>query len=294
MPDYYPAGTQSNAALLGAYLADLGVGYADLFSAFRSEDDVLYFRTDSHWNGKGAALAADVILGQTSRPTEYYERPFSDGEPHLGDLYEMLYPAGRETEGDFVPQEGFSFAYATEPNGGNAIRFETTCTDGEGSLVCWRDSFGISLHPYLAQQFALGYFTRSADYDMTLAADREADVVVIELVERELSRLWEYAPVLPAPVRCVEAEAAEACVQGAYGEAAEGYVQLRIPVEDELTDGFSPVYVQVGDTVYEACVFFEEAQRIGSVYISEEQSEGAAALIAEKDGGLRAYPVILK
>ena len=295
MPREYPVGTENNAAAMEALLAEQGVSYGNLFSAFRNTDEALYFRTDSHWNGRGAALAADAILKQGGRPTAYYEGEFLAGQPHLGDLYEMLYPAGQETEADCVPAEGFTFQYATEPNGGNAIRFETDCAHGEGSLVCWRDSFGISLHPYLAQQFADAYFTRSAEYDMTLAAERNVDMVIIELVERELSRLWESAPKMPAPVREIRAERLESLtVQGACEEADEVLLQMTVCVENSLTDTLAPMYIQVGDAVYEACVFFEEGQRRCSVYVPIAAQGEPAALITEIDGSLTAYPVVLE
>ena len=45
-----------SAVLLKPYLEDRGVRYLDLFTLFESQDEVLYLKTDSHWNNKGAFL----------------------------------------------------------------------------------------------------------------------------------------------------------------------------------------------------------------------------------------------
>ena len=39
-----------------------GVAYVDLFSAFENSSDVLYYRTDTHWNKKGVDIAVEKLL----------------------------------------------------------------------------------------------------------------------------------------------------------------------------------------------------------------------------------------
>lgn len=291
MPNHYPKGTQSNADLL---TDSLSVSYADLFSAFSSEDEVLYFKTDSHWNGKGAALAADTILQQLGIRSHWYHGAFVHTAPHLGDLYEMLYPAGTETEPDGSPAQGFTFQYDTEPNGGNAIRIETSGS-GKARLVCWRDSFGISLHPYLAEHFGKSYFSRSETYDLTEAEARSADAVVIELVERNLCRLWENAPVFPAPVRSLAAQqTAAASIEGTLGEDTDTLQQLLIPADASLADAGSPMYIQADGVVYEACVIFDGDTRMASAYIPRAGESPQLAFLSERNGQLTAHPIILK
>lgn len=290
MPDRYPAGSGGNAELLTEYLEREGVPYADLFTPFRAEDEVLYFRTDSHWTSKGAALAADTVLGQS----RYYPAAFTQGEAHLGDLYEMLYPAGRDTEWDTVPAEGFTFQYDSEPNGGNAIRFETSCSTGEGSLVCWRDSFGISLHPYLAQSFGKAWFSRSTAYDLTEAAKRGADTVIVEIVERNLTWLSENAPVLPAPVRSISsAVRGDDVLQGTVGKTADALTQVLIPVDGAAADEASRLYVKADGVVYEGCTVFADGERRCSAYLPNFAEGTQLFLIGEKDGVLTEYVIKL-
>ena len=294
MPTFIPNGSTSNAALLTEQLDALDVSYTDLFAAFTEQTEVLYFRTDSHWNGKGAALAADAILNTLHIPSEYFAEDFTLREAHKGDLYEMLYPAGKETENDYAPAKGFGFRYDTEPNGGNAIKFETSCDDGAGSLVCWRDSFGISLHPYLANRFEKAFFSRSSAYDLTEAAQREATAVVIELVERNLSQLWENPPMFPAPVRSIEVQqSANTPVPAEIGEETDALVQILVSADHSIADSGSLLYIAAAGQIYECCVVFDGDLRQGSAYISADLDPHTLSFIGQRDGQFTTYPITL-
>ena len=190
MPDYIPNGhDESNLVRLRAFLEAEGVHYTDLYALLDGEEDILYFRTDSHWNSRGAALAADALLADAGKAGGYYEAGFSGTQAHEGDLYEMLYPRGALTEPDPVCSRALSYTCDTNPNGGNAITIRTH-KDGETlRLFCWRDSFGISLYPYLADSFSSAVFSRSSIYDTTKEDVQNADVVILEIVERELASL---------------------------------------------------------------------------------------------------------
>ena len=293
MPDHYSTGETSNAKLLQAKLDALGVPYADLFAAFNNEDEPLYFRTDSHWNGKGAALAADAVLSALGRSSDYYGSSFTDAEPHKGDLYEMLYPAGTETEADFTPADGFTFRYDSEPNGGSAIKIETTGS-GIGSLVCWRDSFGVSLHPYLAEAFGQSFFSRATVYDLTEAELRNADAVVIELVERNLSGLWENAPIVPAPIRSIDTvQARGAAVNGYTDDQTDTLVQVLVPADRTIADSGSPLYIRNGSDVFECCVIFDGESRLCSAYLPIDTDLTRLYLIGRSDGILTEFPITL-
>lgn len=57
MPDRFPAGhAQSNLARIVPMLEEAGIPYVDL-QAVLQEGAVLYYKTDSHWTARGAALA---------------------------------------------------------------------------------------------------------------------------------------------------------------------------------------------------------------------------------------------
>ena len=244
MPDYPVANSPSNAEALRVYLAEMGVNYLDLFAVFENESEVLYFPADSHWNGRGAALAADAILRSLGREGSWFSGPFTTST-HKGDLYEMLYPAGKGTDADYVYAPGFTFT-ANSSNPDNARI--TAESPGEGALRMYRDSFGRNLYPYLAESFAASEFSRKTNYDPTDLP--EGGALVIELVERNLRYLNTYAPTLPAPER-----------NGAESRNAAPRGELVVSIRDGAVSGSfgelkpddaSPVYVSCGGRVYEA------------------------------------------
>ena len=149
-PEYMPArtrlGSVSDMDALYALLGDMGVSYLDLRDVFSQEAEPLYFKTDSHWNAKGAALAADALLAALSRESDYFSGTVSAGNTHRGDLYEMLYPAGKELEEDFAYAPGFSFTANTDNP--DRVTITTESGVGTGALLCYRDSFGRNLYPY--------------------------------------------------------------------------------------------------------------------------------------------------
>lgn len=198
MPGYIPADHENgNAVRLMQAMDELGVHYADLSAALSAEEKQLYYRTDSHWTTEGAALGADTLLTALGRPTNYYSGSFTAGDEHRGDLYEMLYPAGTFTETDSVPVSGFSFETASNPNGGEAPTIKASCAAGQRTLLCWRDSFGNALYPWLAESFAEATFLRANPYDLSKLEETGADTVIIELVERNIGWLVSRPPVIP-------------------------------------------------------------------------------------------------
>lgn len=256
MPEYIEnRHSESNAARVGAYLDAAGVNYLELLDILGNEEN-LYYKTDTHWNSRGAALAADGLLNMLDRGGDYSTASFAVSEEHRGDLYEMLYPAGRATETATVYGGEFSYVCESDPNGGNAITIKTSCDGGSGGLMCWRDSFGIALYPYLAQSFVAATFSRSADYNLTLADS--ADTVIIELVERNLSNILSREPTFPAPVRELSATANVGTIAVDYDEAKSGVMSGYVRVSGELgADMLDPgghVYIAAGDTAYEAYV----------------------------------------
>ena len=189
MPAYIAnAHENSNAARLETYLDKYGVNYANLFKLFDRED-VMYYATDSHWNAEGAAHAADYILKSVGIDTEYSYGPFSIDGIHTGDLYEMLYPAARGSESQVVYSGEMKHWCLNDTNNGNAMRIEAVNPEKKGNLFCWRDSFGIELYPYLAESFGYSEFSRKSAYNLEDLADNDYDVVIIELVERNIGDL---------------------------------------------------------------------------------------------------------
>ncbi len=80
--------------------------------AFLDGGRSLYHRLDSHWNNMGAAVGLRELtknLGVESYP--WTEESFTIQKNHKGDLYEMIYPAGKELDENVVFDKKFEFTY---------------------------------------------------------------------------------------------------------------------------------------------------------------------------------------
>ncbi len=85
MPARYPNRHEnSNAVRLAPILERYGVNYVNLFDVL--SDELLYYRTDTHWTPKGAALGADAILAALGRESDYASHDFAQsGRARGGD-----------------------------------------------------------------------------------------------------------------------------------------------------------------------------------------------------------------
>lgn len=290
MPDYVPYAVESaSSKKLLPYLEKYNVNYVDLFTALSSQSEILYFRTDSHWNSRGAALAADAILSGLGRDGSFYGSRFSAGEEHKGDLYEMLYPAGNLTETDFSYVSGFSFATAKDPNGGNAVNIESSCENGNGRLMCWRDSFGVSLYPYLAESFHDARFSRSVTYDLIRLESEKTSSVIVEIVERNLSYLLENMPLYPAQERMMpEALTIKpplaVSTETGKTSAADGMMLLQANIPSESAFSAIESYFVCKGTCYEASVLYPDGSTpVASAWVPSADT-GEIAVIYGYDG----------
>ena len=269
-PEYMPERTRlggaSNMDALYARLDEMGVSYLDLRDVFASEaepsdllrdelahsGEPLYFKTDSHWNAKGAALAADALLASLDCEGGYFANTVSAGNTHRGDLYEMLYPAGQSLEEDFTYAPGFSFTANTENS--DRVTITTENDAGTGALLCYRDSFGRNLYPYLAQSFASAEFSRRNEY--TAATLPEGGTLLIELVERNIRYLVEYDSLAPAPEResllAADAEPGEGRAVLTESAGTEGYTVFSGTWDGVTPDDEANVYVLSGGALFEA------------------------------------------
>ncbi len=269
MPDFGTKAQKRDAQRLLELLDEMGVCSVDLYTAFREQEQVLYFAHDSHWNSRGAALAADEILHSLGKSSSYFSADFSQTEAHTGDLYEMLYPAFADSERNPVCSQTLSFTHEGQNARPDSITLNTRSAGGEDVLLAYRDSFGNLLYPYLADAFAQARFSRSTAYDLTQAEALGADCVIIELVERNLSYL-QNAPVMPSPLRAVQAEAhmSASLSLTQQDRAPEGCICLSGTAPEEIDDD-SPVYVVTDTGTYEAflcanggfCVYLPQNSR---------------------------------
>lgn len=290
---------EKNVDMLKKALAIQDAAYADLFYAFRSQDEVLYHARDSHWNNRGAALARDTLMefykdqssdesGQASADWKFFDGDFNKINDHKGDLYEMLYPAGKALDSDFEPERKFTFGYA---NGAesyysddkppyDSIRLETVCENTEGNLLMFRDSFGNSLYPFMAESFEHAVFSRQIPYRLDWLASDQQDsdenhygpvtLLLIEIVERNIPNLAVNAPVMPAPEIGINEimQNSDSEDSGKTGftradidmlcaaepaENMQGYTFIKGVYDGSEFANDTRVYIQTADGFFEAC-----------------------------------------
>ena len=282
MPGYGMTAERKDYQQLFSLLDAMGVSYIDLYSLFGAEEEVLYFAHDSHWNSRGAALGADAINAAFGKESDYYGDAFLQTRTHQGDLYEMLYPAFTDTEQDPVYGGSLDFGYegnATQPDSITLL----TASDSQGSLLCYRDSFGNLLYPYLADSFGACRFSRAVSYDLT----QEGESVLIELVERNLRYLVQNLPVMPAPERQLELPEASGTTAMTVSQAKK--LQGTVLVEGvlpETADADTNVYIVCGNGAYEAFLLENGGY---AAYVPEGETILGAAFHAE--GQLRLLTV---
>ena len=278
MPDVGAKAEEHSARRLLRLLEDSGVRSLDLFALFRAQPEPLYFAHDSHWNARGAALAADAINTALGRSSAYFSAAFVEETPHTGDLFEMRYPAGHDPETDPVYPEPLRYERAGTDTRPDSITINTTGS-GEGSLLMFRDSFGNSLYPYLADSFAAARFSRATTYNLSQAEQLGSSCVVVELVERNLRYLLNFCPVMPAPARDLTLPAPgpeTVTLLTPEGQAApEGCVLYRGVLPERFAG--APVYLICGDAAYEA---FTGGDGSFQAFLPEGQTPTLAAAYA--------------
>ena len=234
-----------------------GVDYVDLFAPFREAGQVLYHAADSHWTNRGAALAHDTLMEALGMDgwAEWFTLPGHTAKTHRGDLYEMLYPTGSGLGDEFTFDRPFTFSAVRPIRSAEDQRIETENPARTRSLLMFRDSFGNTLYPFLAEEFGHAVFSRPMPWQMSLLEESGADTVIIELVERNLDNLASRPPIFPAPERVLTGQPPQGVAAAQVTVVEDGSLPEYVRLEGALSgpvDWDSPVYVQLGETLYEA------------------------------------------
>ena len=207
MPYYYTAYREDhkNYDRLMPLLAEYGINVADVKSVLTSDeykDEILYHARDSHWNNKGAALAAQTVLdaSETEHPV-FTDRKETVKEDFTGDLDAMIFPAAMKPEAEIYYEPACDFTYVEEVESNFSPQIYTESNSENGSLLMYRDSFGNALVPFMAESFTNSHFSRGIPYQITddIYAD-ECETLIIERAERFIPELAMNAPRMLAPV----------------------------------------------------------------------------------------------
>lgn len=195
-PDRMPAvyrrtAEATNLDALLAALTAAGVDAVDLRPVLRGQDVPVYHTRDTHWNGEGARLAYDAMLTAAGIPHDSYSSaPLVFTEDFPGDLDEMLYPGSGRLSDDCTPDVSFADTFIYTSAFATAMDLSiTTRGAGKGRLLMFRDSFGSRLIPYFSSAFAEARYERAVPYRIDLLETYAADLVIVEIAERNIPDL---------------------------------------------------------------------------------------------------------
>ena len=247
---------QTNRENLEGWLKTEKVAYADLYQALMEEDEVLYHARDSHWNNKGAALAADVLMDALGKEHDSYEgESYTVRRDYTGDLDTMLYPLASTADDEIYYDKETTYATVEEIQSNFDPRITTVNPVKEGSLVMYRDSFGNALLPYMADAYANAYFSRGIPYQLMDVETHSADTVIIERAERFLPEMSQFPPVLTAKEISLTENQELKESDGAVDVKIKPQgmtAQLSGRIKEGLLDTDSRIYLKVNGSVYEA------------------------------------------
>jgi len=185
----------ANPSTLDSFLnamKDTNVTVIDPRSALQAQARLqkLYTETDTHWTDRGAQIAFDLVRASLSQDItdtiEYRETEFDKG-----DLANLISLGGRLHES--IPEAvSMQDAYNLDVTTRNGVDIRTTTTSDadERTILVFRDSFGEKLIPFFASSFNHATFEREY-FDGTVIDELQPDVVVLQIVERNIVRLTE-------------------------------------------------------------------------------------------------------
>lgn len=281
MPYYYRKGSgSSNLELLSNALADRAY-YLNIVPILEEgkKTTQIYHSLDSHWNNMGAAIGFNAMMDKLNvTHTDYTALSYNVSNSHKGDLEKMLYPTSKNLDAQVHFDYKNTYEYATRFKTEEDVTIKTICANKEGSAVIYRDSFCNALLPMIAESFGKAEFSRVFPYRLNLVEKNESEYVVIELVERNIKKLIESAPVMPAPVRDeITKDQLEVLDAEVATKKSGGMIEISGKLiggeKDDSAPKNKPIFVTVKDenteTVYEAFPI-----NGFSAYIPYESTEG--------------------
>lgn len=204
MPDrYIVLGVKSNVENLYQQLDGKGFKYVDLFKVLRNGEIQLYHKLDTHWNNAGALIGRNALLGRVKElMPEFSFDTYQELTPRLertwgGDLSGMLYPAAGMLDDQYVYDIDKKYTTDRPMRSLEDLLIKTQSDNGTADLVMFRDSFANALIPMMSNDFESVTYSRAVPYDYSLL-NEDTDVVILEIVERNIPEMLDRAPLIPA------------------------------------------------------------------------------------------------
>jgi hypothetical protein len=204
-PEAMPAsivrvGAMSRTDQFYGSLADVGflVDVRPALTAAKARERI-YFKTDTHWNDRGAQVAYEAIINAARTQLPSIPPPWTRDafdpvarETAAGDLAGMmgLKRVLREEDLTLAPKQPRA-ARVVEPPGAEKTAEEgRLVTEIPGSTlpraVIFRDSFTSRLVPFLSEHFSRAVYLWQNDFDAQVIEQEQPDIVIQQMVGRHL------------------------------------------------------------------------------------------------------------
>ncbi len=193
---------QSNADNLYNILKEKEFDFVNLHELLVNQDEQIYHKLDTHWNNKGALLAYNAILDKISRQSGFSFDTHTELMPTLettwsGDLGGMLYPSANLLDEQLIYALEKEYTSARPIKSLEDMTIKTASASGKLNLLMLRDSFANALIPMMSNEFSEAIYSRAVPYDYNEIITDDIDVVILEIVERNLPELLKQAPLMP-------------------------------------------------------------------------------------------------
>lgn len=175
--------------MLYSKLDELDVDYIDLREtlAEASGSELIYHKRDTHWNGLGALYAFQAMAEREEIAYEDFGEKISVSN-FEGDLDSLLYPDKVMYDDNITFNFDGRFIYTSAYTTPMDMQI-TTRGGGSGKCLMFRDSFANAMIPYIASSFSEVRFERANPYRIDMLDTYQADLVIVEIAERNLRDL---------------------------------------------------------------------------------------------------------
>lgn len=262
MADTYIYKDGGNLSALSDKMADADILFANVKDELLKNDAVFYQAQDSHWTYEGALIGYKTIMDASGFSYNGFDGvEFEERKDWDADLGVMLYSVNAETDVQKYPKYDFSFEYTSHEKEPDAIKLSTYNEFGTGNAVIYRDSFMNAGHVYFAENFENCLFSRAFPYKVDMAIDEEADLVVFEIVERNLKNLAGSAPLMEAGLAEEEdIENAEKLGKDAFNvflSESGDYTHVFGTISKECLGMDNEIFIRIDNDYYKAFPIFE-------------------------------------
>jgi hypothetical protein len=183
--NYIKSNAESTANIINERLSKSGVTVLDAFSVLQNnKENILYHKTDTHWNARGALLIYNELMALLDAPHETYSGAKWETVSAVGDLTKLYRWSARAEEDGTAPIIERSYRASRPITNLDMADIRTTSPANSLRLLIVRDSFGESLFPYIANNTGSLTYLRTAPSDISLILSQDA--IVIEIVERNV------------------------------------------------------------------------------------------------------------